>query len=76
MPPGRKDGFPGWPGCRPGAWRPRAIRARDGRRPGIIQRGPGSVTSWWSGPVQSRSPGRRGVRLRRRVRSQFRRYAE
>ena len=25
--------------------------------------GPGSVTSWWSGPVQSRSPGRRRVWL-------------
>ena len=34
MPPGRKDGFPGWPGCRPGAWRPRAIRAGTDAGPG------------------------------------------
>ena len=25
---GARGGVPGWPGCRPGAWRPRAIRGR------------------------------------------------
>ena len=49
--PGRPDAagaqgwVPGWPGCRPGAWRPRAIRGR-GRTPArIIQRGLGPGTS-------------------------------
>src|SRR5881394_2780566 len=38
MPPGLEDRAPRWPGGRPGAWRPWAIRGRDGRQTGIIQR--------------------------------------
>jgi hypothetical protein len=62
MPPGLEDGLPdGRDADRPGAWRPQAIRARDGRQPGIIQRGPGTSgrrpcpgTSRWTRPIRSR----------------------
>jgi hypothetical protein len=60
---------PGWPACRPGAWRPRVIRGRGkdvgrnhpaGRDSG---RWPSPGTSRWGPLVRSRLPGRGRVRL-------------
>ena len=66
MPPGSGDRVPGWPGCRPGACGPRAIRGREADaspgssgRPGFRQAAghPVNVAVEPAGAV----PGRRGT---------------